>query len=88
MDEIKEMTMKDLTPEIMKDLEGLKTVQEMKEYCLKKGYDLSGDMADRIVAQFEKSEELSDDEVEGVAGGEEQYQDMVDGHHPRYHYTC
>ena len=70
MDEIKEMTMKDLIPEIMKELEGMKTTQEMKEYCRKKGYDMSDELAERIVSQFEKSGELSDEEVSNVAGGE------------------
>ena len=84
--ESKEMTMADLTPEIMKGLERLKTTEEMKEYCRKEGFDLSDEMAERIAAQLEKGGELSDEEAEGVSGG--WYQDMVDGHHPRYHYTC
>lgn len=66
---MKEITMRDLTPEIMKVLEGLKTKEEMKDYCRKEGYDLTDELAERIAAQFEKSGELSDDEVEAAAGG-------------------
>ena len=78
---MKEMTMKDLTPEIMKVLEGLKTKEEMKDYCRKEGYDLTDELADRIVAQFEKSGELSDDEAVVAAGGK-----MPDWYDT--HYTC
>ena len=86
---MKEMTMKDLTPEIMKALEGLKTKEEMKDYCQKEGYDLTDELADRIVTQFERSGELSDEEVNKVAGGGD-WETDEDGRHilPRFHYTC
>ena len=66
---MKEMTMKDLTPEIMKVLEGLKTKEEMKYYCRREGYDLTDELADRIAEQCERSGELSDDEAVAAAGG-------------------
>ncbi len=66
---MKKMKMTDLTLEIMKGLEGMKTTQEMKEYCLKEGYDLSDELAERIMAQFERDGKLSDDEAAAAAGG-------------------
>lgn len=66
---MKKMKMTDLTLEIMKGLEGMKTTQEMKEYCLKEGYDLSDELAERIMAQFERDGKLSDDEAAAATGG-------------------
>ena len=66
---MKKMKMTDLTLEIMKGLEGMKTTQEMKEYCLKEGYDLSDELAERIMAQFERDGKLSDDEAAAAVGG-------------------
>lgn len=80
---MKEMKMTDLTPEIMKGLEGLKTTQEMKEYCRKEGFAMTDDLAERIAAQFEKSGELSDDDAAAAAGGE-----SPDDYVRHFHYTC
>ena len=66
---MKELTMKDLTPEIMNRLKDLKTAQEIKEYCQKEGYVLTDELAERIALQFETSGELSDDDASSVTGG-------------------
>lgn len=78
---MKELTMKDLTPEIMNRLKDLKTAQEIKEYCQKEGYLLTDELAQRIASQFEKSGELSDEDAAAAAGG--RTPDWYDRH-----YTC
>ena len=78
---MKELTMKDLTPEILEGLKDLKTLQEIEEYCQKNGYKLSEGLAERIASQFEKSGELSDEDAAAAAGG--RTPDWYDKH-----YTC
>lgn len=69
---MKKFTMSELTPAIMKDLINLKSPEEFLNYAKEKGYDLSQEEAEKLFKQFSetfKSVELSDEEIDKVAGG-------------------
>ena len=69
---MKKFKMSELTPEIMKDLIKLKSSEEFLNYAKEKGYDLSQEEAEKLFKQFSetfKNVELSDEEIDKVAGG-------------------
>ena len=66
---MKKMRGKDLTPEIVKQLSGLNTVEEAVKYLNEQGYEISDEAADRLMRQVKKAVELSDSALDKVAGG-------------------
>jgi predicted ribosomally synthesized peptide with nif11-like leader len=69
---MKKFKMSELTPAIMKDLINLKSPEEFLNYAKENGYDLSLEEAEKLFKQFSetsKSVELSDEEIDKVAGG-------------------
>ena len=69
---MKKFKMSELTPEIMKDLLKLKSSEDFLNYAKEKGYDLSQEEAGKLFKQFSeifKNGELSDEEIDKVAGG-------------------
>ena len=66
---MRKLTMADLNPEMMKAMSGMKSTDEIVEFCASKGFELSEEGAAKILNQFIKVDELTEDDLEAVAGG-------------------
>ena len=55
--------------EVLEKIKGAKSVEELIEIAKKDGVELSGENAEAILAEINKSGELSDEDLEKVAGG-------------------
>ncbi len=65
---MKRLNLKDLTPEMMREMSGFKTADELVAYAKAKGYEMSPKFAERMLGRFGSSK-LSDDALEMVSGG-------------------
>lgn len=64
------LQIENLTPEILAELQKLTNEEEVIAYFKKKGYDVSNDLAKRILDGLKNDQlELSDEELKMVSGG-------------------
>ena len=66
---MKKLTFKDLTPELLKELFPLATAAEIIEACKKKDLEISERGAEKLLEQFKKANDLSKEDLKGIAGG-------------------
>ncbi len=71
---MKKFTMKDLTPDFMKGLSMVDSAEKIIEFCKEKGYEITQELAEKLLDQVQKVNslsgcELSDEALEAVAGG-------------------
>ena len=65
---MKQLSFRDLTPELMKELSACATAKEIIAACDAKELEISEKDADRLLAQFEKAKSLSAEELEKASG--------------------
>ena len=66
---MKKLTLADLDPEMMKTMSGMKSADEIIDFCKSKGFEISQEGAAKILNQFVKVNELTEDDLAAVAGG-------------------
>ena len=67
---MKKLTLADLDPAMMEAMSGMASTDEVIAFCASKGFEISEEGAERILNQFKTVNELSLDDLQGVAGGE------------------
>lgn len=70
---MKRLKYSDLTPEIMKDIEGLETAAAVVAYFDGLGFSISEKGAAKLIDQIRKVKELSLEDLKKVAGGSMMY---------------
>ncbi len=66
---MKKLQEKDLTPELMNQLAKLKSSEEIISFLKEKGFEISEKGAERFYKQLQMAIELSEKELDNVAGG-------------------
>lgn len=66
---MEKLSVRDLTPETLKKIQEMKSAEELIAFGKENGYEVSPELADRILKQFQSIDELNDDELEAVSGG-------------------
>ena len=66
---MKKLQEKDLTPELMNQLAKLKSSEEIISFLKEKGFEISEKGAERFFKQLQMAIELSEKELDKVAGG-------------------
>lgn len=70
---MKKLTLADLDPKMMEAMSGMTSTDEIIAFCASKELEISEEGARRILDQFKTVNELSLDDLQGVAGGEAIY---------------
>ena len=63
------LQLKDITPDMIKQMAKLGSVDELIAFVNEKGFEISDKGAARLKEQIEKAENLSEEELAKVAGG-------------------
>ena len=64
------LKVKDLTPELLGEMKGLKTGEEVKDFLDQKGFEISDGGAEIIANQLNEGEtELTEEQLAAVSGG-------------------
>lgn len=70
---MRKLTFGDLTPEFLKELYKLTTVDEIIEACKKKDLEVDEDAAAKLLDQFKRAAQLSEESLKNVVGGGKGY---------------
>ena len=70
---MKNLSFGDLTPEFLKELYSLTTVEQIIEACKKRKLQVSEEKVAKLLEQFEKAKQLSKEELDNAAGGGKGY---------------
>lgn len=66
---MKQLNLREITPEMKKKALAMKSKEELIAYAKENGYELSDEKAARILEQFSSDTDLPDSVMETVAGG-------------------